>query len=351
MSTPPVGLAELLIAWQKVHGRHALPWQKTRDPYRVWLSEIMLQQTQVATVLGYYDRFLQRFPDIAALAAAPLDDVLAEWSGLGYYSRARNLHRCAQTVVSQHGGEFPRGSGALAELPGIGRSTAAAIAAFCFGERVAILDGNVKRVLTRVLGFEGDLAQAANERALWQHAQDLLPDAQIESYTQGLMDLGATVCTQKRPICLHCPWQAPCVARAAGRPEHFPVKSRLLKRSRLEHSLLLATRGEQLYLVQRPARGIWAGLWTPPLFDNDDALLAVAGGGPGALDCWPPFTHVLTHRDWHLRPWLWTLPDSVPTAARQRLDEALSSGQWFGRDEAKALGLPAPVRRLVERLP
>ena len=351
VTAPVADLAPALVAWQQVHGRHALPWQNTRDPYRVWLSEIMLQQTQVATVLGYYDRFLQRFPDVAALAAAPLDDVLALWSGLGYYSRARNLHRCAQVVVERHGGAFPASSTALAELPGIGRSTAAAIAAFCFGERVAILDGNVKRVLTRVLGFGDDLAQAANERALWQHAQALLPDAHIERYTQGLMDLGATVCTQKRPICMHCPWQAPCVARATGRPEDYPVKTRALKRGRLEHSLLLVTRERKLYLVQRPPSGIWAGLWTPPAFEGDDELLALAGGGPGALEAWPPFTHVLTHRDWHLRPWHWALPGQLPKAAQRRLDAALCDGRWFGRDEALALGLPAPVRRLVDRLP
>jgi len=351
VSAPAAGLAASLIAWQQVHGRHALPWQNTRDAYRVWLSEIMLQQTQVATVLGYYDRFLQRFPDVAALAAAPLDDVLAMWSGLGYYSRARNLHRCAQVVMEQHGGAFPASSAALAQLPGIGRSTAAAISAFCFGERTAILDGNVKRVLTRVLGFDRDLAQAANERTLWQHAQDLLPDAHIEAYTQGLMDLGATVCTQKRPICLHCPWQAPCVARAAGQPENYPVKTRTLKRGTLAHSLLLLTQRRQLYLVQRPARGIWAGLWTPPAFDDDDALLALAADGPGTLEAWPPFTHVLTHRDWHLRPWHWALPEQLPKSAQRRLDEALDGGRWFEHDEARALALPAPVRRLVEQLP
>ena len=173
--------AERVLEWQRVHGRHHLPWQNTRDPYRVWLSEIMLQQTQVATVLGYYERFLQRFPDVAVLAAAPLDDVLALWSGLGYYSRARNLHRCAQAVVAEHGGAFPNSSAQLATLPGIGRSTAAAIAAFCFGERVAILDGNVRRVLARALAFDGDLADARAERELWQAATGLLPTRGVEA--------------------------------------------------------------------------------------------------------------------------------------------------------------------------
>jgi A/G-specific adenine glycosylase len=202
------GLAARIIRWQRQHGRHGLPWQGTRDPYRVWLSEVMLQQTQVATVIDYYTRFVQRFPSVDTLAAAPLDDVLALWSGLGYYSRARNLHRCAQTVVQVHGGAFPAHSAVLATLPGIGRSTAAAIAAFCFGERAAILDGNVKRVLTRALGFDEDLASAPAQHRLWVEAEALLPRCDVDVYTQGLMDLGATLCTQRRPACPLCPLQA-----------------------------------------------------------------------------------------------------------------------------------------------
>ena len=211
MSRPPEGFASRVVRWQASHGRSSLPWQDTRDPYRVWLSEIMLQQTQVATVLGYYARFLDRFPDVRALAAAPQDEVLGLWSGLGYYSRARNLHRCAQDVVALHGGEFPRSAELLQTLPGIGRSTAAAIASFCFGERVAILDGNVKRVLTRVLGFGEDLASAANERRLWDQAQALVPERgeDMPAYTQGMMDLGATVCTPRKPRCLFCPSSCP----------------------------------------------------------------------------------------------------------------------------------------------
>ena len=211
-------LATELVAWQRAHGRHGLPWQGHADPYRVWLSEIMLQQTQVSTVLAYYDRFLQRFPDVATLAAAPLDEVLALWAGLGYYSRARHLHRCAQAVVDLHGGRFPASAEGLQTLPGIGRSTAAAIASFCFGERVSILDGNVKRVLSRVLAFEGDLAEPRQERGLWGLAQALVPEdaADMPAYTQGLMDLGATVCLARSPNCLLCPLAEPCVARAAG---------------------------------------------------------------------------------------------------------------------------------------
>ncbi|HET6789487.1 MAG TPA: A/G-specific adenine glycosylase, partial [Aquabacterium sp.] len=230
-------LAPALVQWQRAQGRHHLPWQGTRDPYRVWLSEIMLQQTQVSTVLGYYDRFLSRFPDVTALAAAPLDEVLTLWSGLGYYSRARNLHRCAQVVADVHGGVFPGDAQTLQSLPGIGPSTASAIAAFCFHERISIMDGNVKRVLGRVLAWGEDLAVAAHERALWRAAAVLVPEqgADMPSYTQGLMDLGATVCTPRKPSCLVCPWAALCRARIEGSPEAYPVKTRKLKRGQREN--------------------------------------------------------------------------------------------------------------------
>ncbi|MEY2684706.1 MAG: A/G-specific adenine glycosylase, partial [Pseudomonadota bacterium] len=210
---------ERLVDWQRQHGRHGLPWQGSRDPYRVWLSEVMLQQTQVTTVLDYYPRFLARFPSVQALAAAPFDEVLALWSGLGYYSRARNLHRCAQAVVAQ-GGVFPGSAAGLQALPGIGPSTAAAIAAFCWGERVSILDGNVKRVLSRLLGFAGDMADARQVQVLWGHAQALVPDqvtpGEMVAYTQGLMDLGASLCARRQPQCLLCPAQAICVAQRDG---------------------------------------------------------------------------------------------------------------------------------------
>jgi A/G-specific adenine glycosylase len=208
-------LAARVVGWQEAHGRNNLPWQNTRDPYRVWLSEIMLQQTQVTTVLAYFARFLTRFPDVSSLAAGTQDDVLALWSGLGYYSRARNMHACAQQVVKVHGGLFPSSAEVLQTLPGIGRSTAGAIASLCFSERVAILDGNVKRVLTRVLGFDADLAVASNERALWDRATGLLPRSDLgtamQRYTQGMMDLGATVCLHRNPLCLVCPVSDLCV--------------------------------------------------------------------------------------------------------------------------------------------
>jgi len=341
--------AERVIAWQHTHGRHTLPWQNTRDPYRVWLSEIMLQQTQVATVLGYYARFLQRFPDVRSLAAASLDEVFALWSGLGYYSRARNLHRCAQVVVDEHGGVFPSSSNGLAALPGIGRSTAAAIAAFCFSERVAILDGNVKRVLTRALGFDGDLANTAQQRLLWDEAMRLLPLSGVESYTQGLMDLGATVCLARAPSCLRCPVHTTCVAAREGSPERYPVKTRMLKRGRREHVWLWLQWREQVWLTQRPDSGVWAGLWSLPEFDSMASFGAASRGWPGSGEALESFTHVLTHLDWRLHPLRWTLPARSSKAQRAAVLAALPEGRWFGLDEALAAGLPAPLRKLLIR--
>jgi len=336
------GLAGAVVAWQRQHGRHGLPWQRTRDPYRVWLSEVMLQQTQVSTVVDYYARFVARFPSVQALAAAPLDDVLALWSGLGYYSRARHLHRCAQTVVGAHDGAFPGNSALLATLPGIGRSTAAAIAVFCFDERVAILDGNVKRVLSRALGFDGDLALAAEERRLWAAAQALLPRRDVAVYTQGLMDLGATVCSRRRPACERCPLAPDCVARAAGAPERYPVKTRRPQRSRRSNALLWLRQGARSYLVRRPDSGVWAGLWSLPEFDAPDTLEASLRGWPGSGAWLPAFEHALTHFDWLLQPLAWTLPARAKPAL-----PGLPPGRWVGRDEALALGLPAPVRKLL----
>lgn len=350
------GLAERVIAWQARSGRHDLPWQGSRDPYRVWLSEIMLQQTQVSTVLGYYGRFLERFPSVAALAAAPLDEVLSLWSGLGYYSRARNLHRCAQAVVAEHEGNFPRTAAQLATLPGIGRSTAAAIAAFCFGERVAILDGNVKRVLTRVLAFDADLAQAAAERALWDEATRLLPSpasaGAMAAYTQGLMDLGASLCSQRSPACLVCPVLPNCRAGQAGDALRYPVKTRKLKRSRREnHWLSLAWR-DRLWLVQRPPTGIWAGLWSLCEFADAETLAAASAGWPGTQRELPAFTHVLTHLDWRLHPVQHRLPDEIDDARLATVTAALpqAEGRWFARGEVASLGLPAALRKLLDAL-
>ena len=333
--------APRLIAWQRRDGRHGLPWQGTRDPYRVWLSEIMLQQTQVATVLAYYDRFLDRFPTVESLANSPADEVMALWSGLGYYSRARNLHRCAQAVAREHGGRFPGSAEALQTLPGIGRSTAAAIASFCFGERIAILDGNVKRVLSRVLAFEGDLAQAAQEKRLWALAQDLVParSADMPAYTQGLMDLGATVCLARSPNCLLCPLQPQCEAARKGEPERFPVRTRKLKRSALALWVLLARRQDgAVWLHKRPSTGIWAGLHCLPVFESAEALAQALPARTAAEDL-APFVHVLTHKDLHLHP---VRVDS-PTRGKLGIE-----GSWVAAEDWPALGLPAPVRRLLE---
>jgi len=336
--------APAIVGWQKEHGRHDLPWQDTRDPYRVWLSEIMLQQTQVKTVLGYYERFTARFPDVRVLAAAAPGDVLAVWSGLGYYSRARNLHRCAQVVVAEHGGAFPTTSEALARLPGIGRSTAAAIAAFCFGERVAILDGNVRRVLARVLAFDRDLADPGAERALWDAATALLPAREIEAYTQGMMDVGATLCRVRAPHCLLCPASAVCAAVRAGEQERYPLKSRRLVRSRRANVWLELRWGDDIWLVERPARGVWAGLWSLPELESVEAYEALRAHWPGEGELCAPFVHVLTHFDWHLQPVRWTFP---PRMAAQTLAPLLArwpGGRWFAPEAALALGLPAPLR-------
>ena len=340
----PADFAARVVDWQRSHGRSELPWQNTQDPYRVWLSEVMLQQTQVSTVLGYFARFLDRFPTVQALAAGSEDEVLGLWSGLGYYSRARNMHRCAQDVVARFGGAFPRTAAELQTLPGIGRSTAAAIAAFCFGERVAILDGNVKRVLTRVLGFEGDLASAAQEKALWALATELLPPAAqrgaIAGYTQGLMDLGATVCLPRKPTCMICPASALCVGRREDAPERFPVKTRKLRRSAQSLWMLKARDAKgRVWLEKRPARGIWAGLYCLPVYESRALLLdELAPDVRRTAQDDPAFLHVLTHKDLHLHP------VSVAYAAERSPTE---SGSWFGAVEWSALGLPAPVRKLL----
>jgi A/G-specific adenine glycosylase len=338
--------ATRVVQWQASQGRNDLPWQNTRDPYRVWLSEIMLQQTQVVTVKAYFARFLESFPTVADLAAASQDAVLGLWSGLGYYSRARNLHRCAQQVMQLHGGAFPHDARTLATLPGIGPSTAAAIASLCYGERVAILDANVKRVVTRVQGFDADVSVAANARALWAAATALLPaparsDRDMARYTQGMMDLGAMVCTPKKPQCTACPVRVDCNAARVGDPERYPVRSRKLKRSSQSLWLLWAQDAAgAVWLARRPSPGVWGGLYCLPLFDSEAGLRnSLSARDRAHLQCEPPFTHVLTHKDLYLH------------ACRVQLTQAqdLGEGRWVSAAEWPTLGLPAPVRKLLEQ--
>jgi A/G-specific adenine glycosylase len=338
-----------LLAWQAKHGRSGLPWQGQQDPYRVWLSEIMLQQTQVETVKAYYARFLKRFPTIEALADAPQDDVLALWAGLGYYSRARNLHACAQIVVRAHDGQFPQQAQLLQQLPGIGSSTAAAIAAFCFGERVSILDGNVKRVLTRVLAFEHDLSRQAHEKQLWQIAQRLVPtrSSEMPRYTQALMDLGATVCSTRSPSCLMCPMQGLCAAQQQQRQQAFPVKTKRIKRSSQTLWLLWARKPSgEVFLQRRASKGVWAGLHCLPLFDTQEALLAALSPAQRrSLVYLPAFVHALTHKDLHLHPvqlnWRSSKSPQVP-------DDDQPQGQWVSAEQLQRVGLPAPVAKLLQ---
>ena len=338
--------AQRVLQWQQQYGRHHLPWQGTRDPYRVWLSEVMLQQTQVSTVLTYYARFLERFPTVQALAEAPQDEVLALWSGLGYYSRARNLHKAAQAVMANHGGHFPPTAQALQTLPGIGRSTAAAIAAFCYGERAAILDGNVKRVLARAFAFDGDLARAPEVQRLWALAESLLPDRGIEPYTQGLMDLGAGVCLTRQPRCSACPLAAVCGARQAGQPEAYPVKRRKLKRGTRSNAWVWLTNRNKVWLVRRPDAGVWAGLWSLPEFDSVDDALHALDALPGDPQPQPAVVHALTHFDWTLLPLHWPLPQARG-AVTTTLAARWPQGEWVDTGEALTRGIPTPLRRLL----
>jgi A/G-specific adenine glycosylase len=345
--------SEDLIAWQKQHGRHQLPWQQTRDAYRIWLSEIMLQQTQVTTVIPYYHRFLQQFPDVRALAAAPVDQVMSLWAGLGYYTRARNLHRCAQAIVQQHGGVFPADVKSLSALPGIGLSTAAAIAAFAYGTRAAILDGNVKRVLCRVFGVEGFPGQLAVERQLWQLAASLLPEGDIEAYTQGLMDLGATVCTRTRPRCEACPMRARCVAHETSRTSELPMRRPKKATPEKRSVMLWVTYEDELLLEQRPPLGIWGGLQSLPelerLGGNPELAdrLAEAGaaladiGEIAELSVLPEFLHAFTHFRLRVTPLKITL-------ARRYWVAAQDSYHWRAINTLESAALPAPVRKLLE---
>ncbi|AIY39838.1 A/G-specific adenine glycosylase [Collimonas arenae] len=335
-----------VIAWQKQHGRHALPWQQTRDAYRVWLSEIMLQQTQVAAVIPYYQKFLSSFPDVHALAAAPSEAVMAHWSGLGYYTRARNLHRCAQRVVAEYGGVFPHDPELLQDLPGIGRSTAAAIAAFSYGVQAAILDGNVKRVFARVFGIEGYPGSKPIEDAMWQRAVALLPEQGVESYTQGLMDLGATLCTRSSPSCQTCPLARRCVALATDRVGELPVRKPKKAIPEKHTGMLVIVDRHQVLLEQRPDSGIWGGLLSLPEIspeaDFDTALSRATAAFGTVASCEPlqPFTHVFTHFKLQISPFQISLADRLDGIAQ-------ANYVWYPAGKLIDAPLPAPVKKLL----
>jgi A/G-specific adenine glycosylase len=314
--------ASALTAWQRRHGRSNLPWQGTRDPYRIWLSEVMLQQTQVATVIPYYERFLKKYPTAAALAAASEDDVLVLWAGLGYYARGRNLHAAAK-IIAERG--FPQSRDEIEALPGVGRSTAAAIAAFAFGERAAILDGNVKRVLSRCFAVEGD-------EKLWQLAEQLLPNKDIETYTQALMDLGATVCTRGKPRCDECPVTRRCVARKTDTLDKFPVPRTRKPLPQKEVTWLVLRHGREVLLEKRPSPGIWGGLWCFPEAGKD---------AQGTL--LEPLEHGFTHFRLRIYPLL--------TEIQKKPQRVEAPGSlWLDLTDAAKAAIPAPVKKLLARL-
>ncbi len=335
--------AAAVVRWQKSHGRHGLPWQNTRDVYRIWLSEIMLQQTQVAAVIPYYERFLKRFPTLDVLAAADEDDVLALWSGLGYYSRARNLHRAAQQIAAQHSGIFPNDFDAVLELPGVGRSTAAAICVFAFGARHAILDGNVKRVFARCFGVAGYPGDSAVADALWAHADHLVPAKNVEAYTQGLMDLGAGICTRTKPRCDDCPLATRCVAlkqKAVARyPSPRPRKVLPQRRTRM----LVMLHAGQVLLEKRPGSGIWGGLWSLPEAgekESVDACAARYGVKVATQKALPEVAHGFTH-------FLLAIEPVRVMVKKPDLHAASPGVMWLSLDDAQGAALPAPVRRIL----
>lgn len=352
----PDRFAERLLNWFDKHGRHDLPWHENQNAYRVWVSEIMLQQTQVATVIPYFNAFMDRFPNVQALADAPVDEVLSHWSGLGYYARARNLQKAAKTVVEEFGGEFPDDPEQLETLTGIGRSTAAAIVAQAFGKRAAILDGNVKRVLARYHAVPGWPGQTTVLKQLWHHAEEHTPNARARDYTQAIMDLGAMVCTRSRPKCDACPLQSGCTAHAEGEETLYPgSKPKKAKPEKTTWMVILEDSDGRILLERRPPSGIWGGLWSLPELDPAlglDELQETCEQQMG-LNCGDPelisgFRHTFSHYHLHIQPARLSVHNAAHNAPynTQRVadDDHLS---WFHRDEALALGLPAPIRSLL----
>jgi A/G-specific adenine glycosylase len=350
MSAAAEGFAPRLMGWFALHGRHDLPWQKDLTPYRVWVSEIMLQQTQVVTVIPYYERFMTRFPEVRALAAAPLDEVLHLWTGLGYYARARNLHACAQAVVEKYAGGFPRDLEGIMSLPGIGRSTAGAILSIAGGLRHPILDGNVKRVLSRVFGVAGDPSSNAVLGTLWSLAEACTPTEEVGAYSQAIMDLGATLCTRSRPACTLCPMSLECVAAREGRQAELPGRKQKRHRPSREATLLIAQFGDEsataVFVERRPAAGLWGGLWSPPQFDDECAAMEWCAREVGEPESdsqlMTPIEHAFTHFDLRLKP----------LRVRCRPHEAIKDGEqlWYELNDPPKIGLPQPIKQLFERL-
>ncbi len=340
-------LAARILDWHREHGRHDLPWQQDPTPYRVWVSEIMLQQTQVSTVIPYFERFMARFPDVQSLAAAERDEVLALWSGLGYYARARNLHRAARIICEQHSGRFPEQLEELRALPGIGRSTAGAILALACGQAQPILDGNVKRVLARYHGVDGWPGRTAVERRLWDLADRHLPDRDPAAYTQGMMDLGATLCTRRRPACLLCPLADDCISRLQGNPEARPASRPARDRPRRYTRMLLVRGGDRILLERRPPTGVWGGLWGLPEVPKDVDVhrwcRAEFGVEPLRVTPWSPVEHGFTHFRLEIAP---------VEVALEELPQGVSESEraWQPLAQAGELGLAAPVARLLDRL-
>jgi A/G-specific adenine glycosylase len=345
VAAPPASFAERLLAWFDRHGRKQLPWQRNPTPYRVWVSEIMLQQTQVATVIAYYERFIARFPTVAMLAEAPSDEVLHLWTGLGYYARARNLHRAAQTIVREHAGVFPRTLDAVEALPGIGRSTAGAVLALALHQRHPILDGNVKRVLTRYFGIRGFPGEQKIERQLWALADECTPAESVWSYTQAIMDLGATVCVRSRPMCLACPMQVDCVARRDGLQSELPTpRPKKIRPARAAIVLIARNAAGSLLLERRPPSGLWGGLWTFPQFDTSEAALAWATERFGSVSdsqTLGAYAHAFTHFDLTLHPLIVSVGRD---AAINDADRYL----WYDPVHPARIGLAKPAVDLIQ---